>query len=85
MKLLMDKPVDLLIKELRENIYNTVNNSGLPLCISFLVVKDIFNDLEETSIKTSNKKIEEYYKSIQPVDQNNIMNIINGIAGDPNS
>ena len=78
----MQKPIDMLINEFRENIYNTINTSGLPLCISNLIIKDIYKDLEKATKENLQKSTEKYYSELQKESEKNetdTMNLINNI------
>ena len=55
----MDKPVSVAIDELRQGVTYLVNNSGLPFCVTFLVLKDISIEamqLANEELKQGNKE-----------------------------
>lgn len=78
----MQKPIDLLINDFRENIYNFINNSGLPLCVSNLIIRDIYKDLEKVTKENLQKATEQYYSDLQKesmMNENDTMNLVNNI------
>ena len=44
-----DKPISLVIDDFRKNLASVVNNSGLPLCISELIIKELYDEARELS------------------------------------
>ncbi|MPM61943.1 hypothetical protein SDC9_108807 [bioreactor metagenome] len=45
------KPFDLMVEDLKANIYNTLNASGLPMSVIQLVMNDINKEVKEQHIK----------------------------------
>lgn len=47
----MEKPLNLIIEEGRENIVKAVNSSGLPAYLLEPIIKDIYNEIANLKIK----------------------------------
>jgi hypothetical protein len=41
----MDKDINLVVEEFRQNLVATVNNSGLPASIIYYVLTDVYNEI----------------------------------------
>ena len=41
----MDKDINLVVEEFRQNLVATVNNSGLPVSIIYYVLTDVYNEI----------------------------------------
>lgn len=46
-----NKPFDLMVEDLKANIYNTLNTSGLPMSVIHLVVNEVHKDVKEQHVK----------------------------------
>lgn len=64
----LNKPVQLLIKETRENFVNVINTSRLPMCIVELIVKDIYSDIKSGS-NLEYEQVVRTYKEKQKDDE----------------
>ena len=60
-----NKPMSIVISELKEGIVTIVNNSGLPLYITEMILKDIVNDVSEVSRQVREKEYQEYVQAEQ--------------------
>lgn len=40
-----NKPFDLMVEDLKANLYNTVNSSGLPMSVITLVLNEVNKDV----------------------------------------
>lgn len=55
-----NKPLSLLIGELKQNIAEIINHSGLPIYISEMVLKDIANDVTQASSRVKETEYQQY-------------------------
>lgn len=60
-----NKPMSIVISELKEGIVTIVNNSGLPLYITEMILKDIVNDVSEVSRQVREKEYQDYIQAKQ--------------------
>ena len=60
-----NKPMSIVISELKEGIVTIVNNSGLPLYITEMILKDILSDVTMVSNQVKEKEYQEYVKAEQ--------------------
>ena len=63
------KPLSVAITEVKKGIASIINGSGLPIYISEMIVKDIYNDIVQVSNQV---KDTEYTKYIQSQEIDNI-------------
>ena len=42
-----NKPISLVIDDFKKNLAKTVNESGLPLCITEMVIKELYDEAKE--------------------------------------
>lgn len=61
----INKPIQLVMKETRENIINTINISQLPMCIVELIVKDIYSDIKAASNLEYKQVIQNYNDQLE--------------------
>ena len=64
-----EKPLSVAITEVKKGIASIINGSGLPIYISEMIVKDIYNDIVQVSNQV---KDTEYTKYIQYQEIDNI-------------
>lgn len=64
-----EKPLSVAITEVKKGIASIINGSGLPIYISEMIVKDIYNDIVHVSNQV---KDTEYTKYIQSQEIDNI-------------
>lgn len=64
-----EKPLSVAITEVKKGIASIINGSGLPIYISEMIVKDIYNDIVQVSNQV---KDTEYTKYIQSQEIDNI-------------
>ena len=57
--------MSIVISELKEGIVTIVNNSGLPLYITEMILKDIVNDVSEVSRQVREKEYQDYIQAEQ--------------------
>lgn len=60
-----NKPMSIVISELKEGIVTIVNNSGLPLYITEMILKDILSDVTMVSNQVKEKEYQEYVQTEQ--------------------
>ena len=61
----MNKPAILVIEETKENIINTINESGLPPFLVEPIIKDLYNQiniLKQQELEQSKKQYEDSLK-----------------------
>lgn len=61
----MNKPISMIIEEVKINIVNTVNESGLPPFILESILKDIYFETMNLSKQIAERDKAEYEKSLQ--------------------
>ena len=59
------KPTSLMIKDGKENIIKTINETELPPCVIKLIIKDIMNEIEKLCYQEEKRDLEEYTKSLE--------------------
>ena len=64
-----EKPLSVAITEVKKGIASIINGSGLPIYISEMIVKDIYNDIVQVSNQV---KDTEYTKYVQSQEINNV-------------
>ena len=57
-----NKPMSIVISELKEGIVTIVNNSGLPIYIGEMILKDILTDVTMLVIKYEKENIRNIFK-----------------------
>lgn len=60
-----NKPMSIVISELKEGIVTIINNSGLPLYITEMILKDILSDVTMVSNQIKEKEYQEYVQAEQ--------------------
>lgn len=60
------KPISMRVEELRTNIILTINDSKLPICITEMIVKDIYSELTNLKVQELKQDKEKYQQ-----EQNN--------------
>lgn len=61
----MEKTANIIIEELRQELVNKINSSGLPISVLEMIVGNIYKEIAELKVKTLNdeiKKLEESKK-----------------------
>lgn len=66
----MDKPLSIRIKELRQDICDLINNSGLPISVIELIVSDVYGEVQTVSHKFYEHDLAEFNKESE--DERNI-------------
>lgn len=64
-----EKPLSVAITEVKKGIASIINGSGLPIYISEMIVKDIYNDIVQVSNQV---KDTEYTKYVQSQEIDNV-------------
>ena len=59
----MEKPISVVLEELKQDIINSINNTNLPICIIEPIIKDLYNEIAALSRQQLLKDKEEYEKS----------------------
>ncbi len=61
----MEKTLSMLIRDVKNEIIDTINKSKLPPVLLELVVKDIFIEIQQASAQQYQNERETYIKSIE--------------------
>jgi len=56
---------------LKNDLVNTINNSGLPVGVAYYIVKDLFMDIQNAYESTLKKEQEAALKNIQETNSDN--------------
>jgi len=67
----MERTIDIILDDLRNSIFGTLNNSGLPLSIIAMVMKDINNDVQLQAKVALDASKQSYINAMQ---QQNVVN-----------
>lgn len=62
-----EKPLSVAITEVKKGIASIINGSGLPIYISEMIVKDIYNDIVQVSNQVKDTEYTQYMQS-QEID-----------------
>lgn len=60
----MEKSINIVIEETKQNLANVINNSGLPMGIIELIINDIQSQVINAKNNQLSQEIEEYNKKI---------------------
>lgn len=63
-----EKPLSVAITEVKKGIASIINGSGLPIYISEMIVKDIYNDIVQVSNQVKDTEYTQYIQS-QEIDK----------------
>lgn len=66
-----EKPLSVAITEVKKGIASIINGSGLPIYISEMIVKDIYNDIVQVSNQVKDTEYTQYiqYQEIDNVEK----------------
>ena len=56
----MEKKLTVQIEEFKQNLAKDVANSGLPVVVVDLIIKDLYNEIHSLAQETTIKDIQEY-------------------------
>ena len=60
----MEKKISIAIKELKEAMVKDIQDSGLPVVVVDLIIKDLYNEIHNLSEGVTNNDIREYQQSL---------------------
>lgn len=60
-----NKPMSVILNEVKGSIVNIINQSGLPIYITEMILKDIVNDVSEVSRQVREKEYQDYIQAEQ--------------------
>lgn len=60
-----NKPMSILLSEVKNGIIGLLNQSGLPIYIGEMLLKDILNDVSNISNQVREKEYQEYVQAEQ--------------------
>lgn len=61
----MERSVDILMDDLKNSLFGVMNNSGLPLSIIALILKDVNEGVQVQAKNALEKSRQQYYQSLQ--------------------
>lgn len=61
----MNKPTTLLIEEFKQNISKLINESGLPAFVLEYIIKDLYSEISDLSVKIAQNEKTEYIQSLK--------------------
>ena len=61
----MNKTITILTKETNKALVDICNNSGLPMCVLELLIKNLYNEISQLSQQQYNQELLEYNKSLK--------------------
>ncbi len=62
-KQMNEKPLSVAITEVKKGIASIINGSGLPIYISEMIIKDIYNDIIEVSNQVKDTEYSQYIQA----------------------
>lgn len=62
-KQMNEKPLSVVITEVKKGIASIINGSGLPIYISEMIIKDIYNDIIEISNQVKDTEYSQYIQA----------------------
>lgn len=57
------KPLSIVMTEVKKEIASVINTSGLPIYITELILKDIYNDVVQMSNRIKDMEYQQYAES----------------------
>ena len=60
----MEKKLSVTLEEFKQTLMNDIKNSGLPIVIVDLVIKDLYNEIHELARDFTIKEMQEYRDSL---------------------
>lgn len=61
----IQKPISIILDELRTNIVSQINSVNLPICLIEPIIRDIYVEIRNISEMQLKKDKEEYFKMIE--------------------
>ncbi len=66
----MEKSFNIKVEELKEKLFEIVNESGLPFSSIYYLFKDFMKDLTDAYIENLNKEYQQYQKEKEETTEN---------------
>ena len=60
----MEKKLSVTLEEFKQSLANDIQDSGLPIVIVDLVLKDLYNEIHNLATEFTMKEIKEYNDSL---------------------
>lgn len=60
----MEKKISIAIKEFKEAMVKDIQDSGLPVVVVDLIIKDLYNEIHNLAEGVTNNDIKEYQQSL---------------------
>lgn len=83
----MQKPVDLIIEDVKMEVYGAMNNSGLPITILEMIIKEVKDNVTNQKVEYVTNLRKQYEEALNAEvinQQNNINeNIEFGVVNNP--
>lgn len=72
-KQMNEKPLSVAITEVKKEIASIINDSDLPIYISEMIMKDIYNDIVQISNQVKETEYDQYIQAqeIRKIDKEN--------------
>lgn len=67
----LNKPIQMVMKQMRQDIINTINISQLPMSIVELIVKDIYTDIKAASNVEYTQVVKNYNQQLEEANKEN--------------
>lgn len=67
----MDKSVNMIVQETRQNLLNVLNESNLPISISALILKNLCSEVEKQEQIYVTKEFNEYEMNMASLENQN--------------
>ena len=64
-RIIMEKPLSIVIEEFKSNIENAIKDSQLPTVILEMIFKDMYRNVSELSRQIQQRDLIQYNKSIE--------------------
>lgn len=56
----MEKKISVIIEEFKGSLVSVIQNSGLPVVIVDMILKDLYHEIHNLAIETTQKEVNEY-------------------------
>ena len=60
----MEKKFSVTLEEFKQRLANDIQQSGLPIVVVDLVIKDLYNEIHELAKEFTMKEMQEYQSSL---------------------
>ena len=60
----INKPISLIIEESKQTIVNAINNTGLPMTLLEMVMRDLYNEVRQKALYQYESEKNEYERAL---------------------